>query len=164
MTTHIFYAIPFFPSPSSSSSSPKQVFAPPKIRLLKRKHEYRNVFQIWKHHSGMFLARMQSVCVRASARACVCVCVIQEVTNMHGYRYRYFTCFLLQSNENDWTGFYSLDWRAAFLPYYYYYYFGLCPVCITNCCFFSSSLQTSDELTVAFVLYCFYGKFQMFLG
>ena len=54
----------------------------------------------------MFLARMLS----ARVGVCVGVCVKQDVTNMHGYRYRYFICFLLQSNERrpntfiHWTG------------------------------------------------------------
>lgn len=79
------------------------------------------------NHSGMFLARMQSVYARGRAAVCACTCecvcvfVWWAVTNMHGYRYRYFICFLLQFNERAGTGRTgcSLDGSlACFLKYF----------------------------------------------
>lgn len=85
------------------------------VRLLRRnKTDYINEFKSKKktfRHVPRQNAKCVSVCVCVwtgkcmcvFVRMCVCVFVWWAVTNMHGYRYRYFICFLLQFKERRLT-------------------------------------------------------------
>lgn len=53
-------------------------------------------------------------------RVCGRVCVKQEVTNMHGYRYRYFICFLLQSNKRRLSKFLFTGQKSCFYLFDYF--------------------------------------------